>query len=89
MLAGAGPDIDDPVGMPDHVELVLDHKQRIAGCFQAVERPQQRFGIGWVKTRRGLIEHVNHAKQIGAHLRGQPQSLQLAGRQRRRAAFER
>ena len=42
-----------------------------------------------MQSGRRLVEHVDDAEQIGADLRGQPQPLQLAGRERRRAAFER
>jgi hypothetical protein len=40
-------------------------------------------------ARGRLVEHVDDAEQVRAHLRGEPQPLQLAGRQRRRAALER
>ena len=36
-----------------------------------------------------LVEHVDDAEQVRAHLRRQPQPLQLARRERRRAALER
>src|SRR6185312_16734409 len=47
---GLGPHIDDPVGMADHVELVLDHEQRVAGRLESVEGSQQRRGIGGMET---------------------------------------
>ena len=89
MLAGAGTDIDDPVGMANDVELVLDDEQRIAGRLQPVERAQQRLGVGRMQTRGRLVQHIDDAEQIGADLRREPQPLQFARRQRRRAAFER
>ena len=36
-----------------------------------------------------LVEHVDDAEQVRAHLRREAKPLQLAGRQRRRAALER
>ena len=42
-----------------------------------------------MQARRRLVEHVHDAEQVRAHLRRQPQPLQLARRQRRRAALER
>jgi hypothetical protein len=89
LLSGPGTDVDDPVGMPDHVEVVLDHEERVARCLQPVERAQQGPGIGRVQPGRRLIEHVDHAEQVGAHLGGQPQALQLAGRKRGRAPIHR
>ena len=89
VLAGGRADVDDPVGVPDDVELVLDDEERIAGRLQPVERAQQRLGVGRMQAGRRLVEHVDDAEQVRAHLRRQPQPLQLAGRQRRRAALER
>ena len=43
---------------------------------------------GGMQPRRRFVEHVHDAEKIGAHLRGQPQPLQLAGRKRGRAAFQ-
>jgi hypothetical protein len=39
LLAGARPDIDDPVGASDHVELMLDDKQRVSRSLEPVKRP--------------------------------------------------
>ena len=89
LLARGRPDVDDPVGMADHVEIVLDDEQRIAGRLQAVERAQQRLGVGRMQPGGRLVEHVDDAEQVGADLRGQPQPLQLARREGRRAAFQR
>ena len=38
VLAGGGADVDDPVGVADHVDLVLDDEQRIAGGLEPVQR---------------------------------------------------
>ena len=89
MLAGAGADIDDPVGAADDVHLVLDDEQRIADRLQPVERAQQRLGIGGMQPGRRLVHHIDDAEQVGDDLGGKPQPLQLARRQRRRAAFQR
>ena len=67
---------------------MLDDEERIAGFFETNQRRQQRLGIGRVQARRRLIEHVHHPEQVGIQLRGQPQALQLAGRERGRTAFE-
>ena len=42
-----------------------------------------------MQAGRRLVEHVDHAEQIRAHLRREAQPLQLAGRERGRAALER
>ena len=58
-------------------------------AFSRSSAAQQRLGVGRVQPGRRLVEHVDDAEQVGAHLRRQPQPLQLAGRERRRAALER
>ncbi|MGY4415892.1 hypothetical protein ACVWW4_007628 [Bradyrhizobium sp. LB7.1] len=55
--------------------------------LQPVQRPQQRFGVGGMQACGGLVEHVDDAEQVGADLRRKSQPLQLARRQRRRAAL--
>jgi len=87
--AGAGTEVDDPVRAADHLELVLDDEQRVAGGLQAGERPQQGLRVGGVQPRGGLVEHVHDAEQVRVHLRPEAQALQLSGRQGRRAAVER
>ena len=75
--------------MANHVQIVFDDEQRIARGLQAIERGEQRLGVGGMQAGRRFVEHVHDAEQIGADLRGQPQTLQLAGRKRGRAAFHR
>ena len=89
LLARPGPDVDDPVGVTHHVQVVLDDEERVARGLQSVERRQQRRGVHRMQARRRLVQHVDDAEQVRAHLRGQPKTLQFARRQRRRAAFER
>ena len=86
--SGARTDVDDPVGVAHDVQLVLDHEQRVAGGAETIEGPQQRLGVGRMQAGRRLVEHVDHAEQVGADLRRQAQPLQFARRQRRRAALE-
>ena len=45
--------------------------------------------VALVQADRRLVEHVHHARQLGAELRRQPDALRLAARQRRRRAVER
>ncbi len=42
-----------------------------------------------MKSGGRLVEHVDDPEQVRADLRGEPQALQLAGRQRRRRSIER
>ena len=89
VLTGGRADIDDPVGMADHVELVFDDEERIAGVLQPIESAEQCLGVRRMKAGRRLVENIHDAEEIRMHLRGQPQALQFARRERWRAAFER
>ena len=89
LLAGVRADVHQPVGAPHHLQVVLDDEQRVALRLQLRQRVEQRLAVGRMQAGGGLVQHVDHAEQVGADLRGQPQALQLAGRQRRRAALQR
>ena len=64
-------------------------KSELPGALEVVERREQRLAVGRMQAGGRLVEHVDHAEQVGADLRRQAQPLQLARRQRRRAAVER
>jgi hypothetical protein len=53
----AGAEVDDPVGVLDDVEIVLDHEDGVAGVDEAVQRSQEGLGIGLAfdhcRRRRG------------------------------------
>ena len=57
--------------------------------MSCIERVEQRLGVCGMQASGRLVENVDDAEEIGVHLRGQAQTLKLAGRQCRRAAFER
>ena len=89
MLARRRAHVHDPVGMANDIELVFHHEQRIARRFQLIERRQQRFGIRGMQSGRRLIQHIDHAEQIGATWVARRKTLQFARRKRRRAAIQR
>ena len=81
MDAGAGADVEHVVGGADGVLVVLDHDHGIAEVAQPLQRLQQPRIVALVQPDRGLVEHVEHAGQPGADLRGEPDALALAARQ--------
>ena len=89
MHAGAGADVDDVVGEADRVFVVLDHDHRVAQIAQARERAEQALVVALVQADRGLVEHVHHADQACADLRGQADALRFAAGQAVGLAFER
>jgi hypothetical protein len=49
---------------------------------QPVQRVDQPLVVALVQADRRLVEHVQHARQLAAELRRQPDPLGLAARQR-------
>ena len=80
--AGAGADVDHVVGGADRVLVVLDHDHGVAEVAQALQRVQQPGVVALVQADRRLVEHVEHAGQAGADLRGEADALALAAGQR-------
>ena len=66
VLAGAGADVDDVVGDPDRVLVVLDDEHRVAELAQADERVDQPAVVALVQPDRRLVEHVQHADQAAS-----------------------
>ena len=51
-------EVNDPIGIFDHVEVVFDDEDGIARFDEAIEDVQQALNIGKVESRRGLIQDV-------------------------------
>ena len=86
--AGAGTEVDNMVGAPDDVLIVLDHHQRVAKVAQILERPDQPADLARMQAERGLIEHIQGIDQPRAQDLGQPDALKFARRQRPHRAIE-
>ncbi len=87
--AGAGAEIDDRVGRPHRVFVMLDDDDRVAHVAQLRERVEQLLIVARVQADRRFVEDVEHADQAAADLPGQPNSLRFAARERRGGAIER
>ena len=85
---GPGPHLDDVVGGADRVLVVLDDDDRVADVAQALQRRDHLHVVLRVQADARLVEHVEHPHQPRADLRGQPDPLRLAARERARAAVE-
>ncbi len=57
-VAAFGPEVDDPVGFGDHVEIVLDHDDGVARVDQPVQHADQLLDVGHVQADGRLVEHV-------------------------------
>ena len=89
VLAGAGADVDDPVGDPDGVLVVLDDDQGVAEVLEPDQGLDQPVVVALVQADRRLVEDVEDADQAGADLGGQPDPLRLAAGQRAGRPVER
>ena len=87
--AGAGADVEHPVGGADGVLVVLDHDHGVAEVAQPLQGFEEPRIVALVQADRRLVEHVEYAGQPRADLRGEPDALALAARQRARGARQR
>ena len=60
-----GPEVDLPVGVANHIQMVLDRNHCVAFADQAIDVFQQQLDIGRVQSGRGLIEQVQRASGGG------------------------
>lgn len=77
MDAGTGADIHQVVGGADRVLVVLHHDQGVAQVPQLGEGGEQAIVVALVQPDAGFVEHVEHAGEAGADLRGQADPLGL------------
>ena len=87
--AGAGAEVDDVVGRPHRVFVVLDHHHRVAHVAQPGQRVEQAVVVARMQADRRFVENVQHADQPAADLSGQANALRFAAGERRRGAVER
>ena len=58
------PEIDDPVGSLEDVEVVLDHDDRIAMVAEPVQHGQQHLDVVEMKARRRFVEDIERAPGV-------------------------
>ena len=61
VVAGAGTEVDDPVGVSHHRLVVFDHDDRFACVDEAVEQAEQLIDVGEVQAGGGFVEDVDLA----------------------------
>ena len=72
----------------DRVLVVLDDDERVALGFEPREDVEQHAVVARVQADRRLVEDVAHAAQVRSELRGEPDTLCLAARERWSRAIE-
>ena len=58
LVAALGTEIDDVIGGLDHVEVVLDHEDGVAGRHQPLQHLQELPDVLEVESGRGLVQRV-------------------------------
>ncbi len=53
------PQIDDPIGLTDHVQMVLDEDNRVASVHQAINDAHQHTNVGEMQPGGGFVHHVD------------------------------
>ena len=86
VVAGAGAEVDDPVGARHDRLVVGDDDDRLAGVDEPVEQAEQLLDVGEVEAGGRLVEDVDVA--LLGHLDGQLEPLPLAAGQRRERLAE-
>ncbi len=87
--AGARAQVENVIGVADGVFVVLNDQHRVAQVAQLLKRLDEAVVVALVQADGRLVEHIKHAAQSRADLRGQPDALALAAGERRGIAVER
>ena len=89
MHAGAGADIEHVIRQANGVLVMLDHDHGVAEVAQPLQGIEQPGIVALVQADRRLVQHVEHAGQSRADLRGEADALALAAGQRTGGARQR
>ena len=80
VLTGGRTQVHDPVCFTDGFIVMFDDQDSVAQVAQALECLQQPGVVARVQANRRLVEHIQHADQPRADLRGQADALGFAAR---------
>ena len=76
--AGSGSQVQQIIGPPHRVGIVLDHNHRIAEIAKPRQRIQQPLIVALMQSDGRLIENIEDAHQPRPDLRGQTNPLALS-----------
>ena len=88
MHSRAWPHVDAMVSSADHVLVVFHHQHAVTDVAQVFQGVDEAVVVALVQANAGFVQHIHHACQARANLRGQADSLRLTARQRVGAARE-
>ena len=78
LAAATGAKVESMIGRGDNVAVVLHHHDRVAKITKLAQCRDESVRVPWMEADRRLVEHIEHARQAAAHLRGQANPLQFA-----------
>ena len=81
MHAGTRAHVYTEIGCTDHVFVMLNHQHAVANVAQMFEGVDQAVVVALVQADAGFVQHIHHASQTRANLRGQADALRLSARQ--------
>ena len=87
-IARAGAEVHHVVGAANGFFVVLDDEHGVAKVAQLFERGNQAVVVARVQADGWLVQHVEHAAQLRADLRGQANALRLAAGKRGGGAIQ-
>ncbi|EAR22965.1 hypothetical protein NB231_14133 [Nitrococcus mobilis Nb-231] len=69
-LAALGAQVDEPVDLGKHIQIMLDDDHGVAGGHEPVQHADEFFHIGHVQSHRGFIQKVKRMRRAAAALAG-------------------
>ena len=85
---GARSEVEDPVGGPDHLRIVLDDKDGVARVPQPVQHPNHAGEVAGMEPDARLVEHEQGVDERGPEGGGEVDALDLAAAQGARLPVE-
>jgi len=77
-MPGAGPQVDQPVGVGQQQRVVLDDDDRVALVPDPAQNSEEPFAVPGVQADARLVEDEERADETGAERRGEVHALQFA-----------
>ena len=88
MDAGAGTQVHHVVRAANGLLVMLHHQHRVAQVAELLERGEQAAVVPRVQADGGLVQHIEHAAQLRADLRGQADALRFPAGKRGRGTVQ-
>jgi hypothetical protein len=78
-VPGAGPHLDEPVGLPEHTDVVVHDHHGVAHIDQVAHDSDQPVDVGGMQADGGLVEDVEDPGSVAPHRPRQLYALAFPG----------